>query len=246
MKNLRNLTCAVLLFSSAVLMAEDNAYDTYHHSFRIGWGTAFSGMYVTDLSSRTIVPYANTTYLQAIQGMTAEEAHTYLTNYRMHASSSATISSGHIFASYAYQFSPLVSFGVEADALFLKEQFLMMNGYGERLKGPAISTLYHLTLLPTVRFTYVRDRFLSVYSAIGVGATYSDYSTNLPSQWTEQSPANVGVTANIALCGLNFHYQNWYAEVELGLMGTKMLLWPQSSYPFYTSRLLSVAVGYRF
>ena len=244
MKNLRNVICLVLLFSSAVLMAE--AYDNYHHSFRIGWGTAFSGMYVTDLSSRTIVPYANTTYLQAIQGMTAEEAHTYLTNYRMHASSSATISSGHIFASYAYQFSPLVSFGVEADALFLKEQFLMMNGYGERLKDPAISTLYHLTLLPTVRFTYVRDRFLSVYSAIGVGATYSDYSTNLPSRWTEQSPANVGITANVALCGLNFHYQNWYAEAELGLMGTKMLLWPQSSYPFYTSRLLSIAVGYRF
>lgn len=246
MKNLRNLICAVLLFSSAVLMAEDKAHDTYRHSFRIGWGTAFSGKLVTDLSSRSSVPFYNNTYLQAIQGMTAEEAHAYLTNYRMQSASSSTVSSGHIFASYAYQFTPLVSFGVEADAVFLKDQFQMVNGYGEHLQDPAISSLYYLTLLPTVRFTYMRDGFISIYSSVGLGATYSGYSSNLPSEWIEQSPANVGITANIALGGMNFHYQNWYAEAEVGLMATKMLLWPQSSYPILTSRLLSVAVGYRF
>ena len=243
---IRNLICAVLLFSSAFLLAEEKNYDAYRHSFRIGWGTAFSGKLVTDLSSRSSVPYYNNTYLQAIQGMTAEEAHAYLTNYRMQSSSSSTVSLGHIFASYAYQFTPLVSFGVEADAVFLKDQFQMINGYGEHLQDPAISSLYYLTLLPTVRFTYMRDGFISLYSSVGLGATYSGYSTNLPSEWTEQSPANVGITANIALGGMNFHYQNWYAEAEVGFMATKMLLWPQSSYPILTSRLLSVAVGYRF
>ena len=243
---IRNLICAVLLFSSAFLLAEEKDYDAYRHSFRIGWGTAFSGKLVTDLSSRSSVPYYNNTYLQAIQGMTAEEAHAYLTNYRMQLASSSTASSGHIFASYAYQFTPLVSFGVEADAVFLKDQFHMINGYGEHLQDPAISSLYYLTLLPTVRFTYMRDGFISLYSSVGLGATYSGYSSNLPSEWTEQSPANVGITANIALGGMNFHYQNWYAEAEVGFMATKMLLWPQSSYPIFTSRLLSVAVGYRF
>ena len=243
---IRNLICAVLLFSSAFLLAEEKDYDAYRHSFRIGWGTAFSGKLVTDLSSRSSVPYYNNTYLQAIQGMTAEEAHAYLTNYRMQSSSSSAVSSGHIFASYAYQFKPLVSFGVEADAVFLKDQFHTINGYGEHLKDPAISSLYYLTLLPTVRFTYMRDGFISLYSSVGLGATYSGYSSNLPSEWTEQSPANVGITANIALGGMNFHYQNWYAEAEVGFMATKMLLWPQSSYPILTSRLLSVAVGYRF
>ena len=243
---IRNLICAVLLFSSAFLMAEEKNYDAYRHSFRIGWGTAFSGKLVTDLSSRSSVPYYNNTYLQAIQGMTAEEAHAYLTDYRMQSSSSTTISSGHIFASYAYQFTPLISFGAEADALFLKEQYQMINGYGEYLKDPALNSLYYLTLLPTVRFTYKRDGFISLYSSIGLGATYCGYTTNLPAQWTEQSPENVGITANIVFGGMNLHYQNWYAEAELGLMGTKMLLWPQSSYPILTSRLLSVAVGYRF
>jgi hypothetical protein len=164
----------------------------------------------------------------------------------MQSSSSATVSSGHIFASYAYQFTPLVSFGVEADAVFLKDQFQMINGYGEHLKDPAISSLYNLTLLPTVRFTYMRDGFISLYSSVGLGATYSGYSSNLPSNWIEQSPANVGITANIALGGMNFHYQNWYAEAEVGFMATKMLLWPQSSHPILTSRLLSLAFGYRF
>ena len=243
---IRNLICAVLLFSSAFLMAEEKDCDAYRHSFRMGWGTAFSGKLVTDLSSRSAVPYYNNTYLPAIQGMTAEEAHAYLTNYRMQSSSSTTVSSGHIFASYAYQFTPLVSFGVEADAVFLKDQFQMVNGYGEHLQDPAISSLYHLTLLPTVRFTYMRDGFISLYSSVGLGATYSGYSSNLPSNWIEQSPANVGITANIALCGMNFHYQNWYAEAEVGFMATKMLLWPQSSHPILTSRLLSLAFGYRF
>jgi hypothetical protein len=164
----------------------------------------------------------------------------------MQSSSSTTVSSGHIFASYAYQFTSLVSFGVEADAVFLKDQFQMINGYGEHLKDPAISTLYYLTLLPTARFTYMSDGFISLYTALGLGVTYSGYSTNLPSQWTEQSPENVGITANIALCGVNFHYQNWYAEAEIGFMATKMLLWPQFSHPILTSRLLSVAIGYRF
>jgi hypothetical protein len=246
MNNLRNLICAILLFSSAFLMAEENDYDAYRHSFRIGWGTAFSGKLVTDLPAYSSVPYYNKTYLQAIQGMTADEAHAYLTNYRMQSSSSTTVSSGHIFASYAYQFSSLVSFGVEADAVFLKDQFQMINGYGEHLKDPAISTLYYLTLLPTARFTYMSDGFISLYTALGLGVTYSGYSTNLPSQWTEQSPENVGITANIALCGVNFHYQNWYAEAEIGFMATKMLLWPQFSHPILTSRLLSVAIGYRF
>lgn len=246
MKNLRNVICAVLIFSSACLMAEEANHDGYRHSFRIGWGTAFSKQLVSELCSRSSVPYYNNGYLQAIQGMTAEEAHAYLMNYKMQSSSCTTSSSGHIFASYAYQFDPLVSFGVEADALFHKDQFNMVNGYGEYLKDPARSMLYYITVLPTVRFTYMRDGFISLYSSVGLGATYSGYSSNLPSEWTEQSPANVGITANIALGGMNFHYQNWYAEAEIGFMGTKMLLWPQSSRSILTSRLLSVAVGYRF
>ena len=245
MKLLRNLICIVWLFSSAFLMAEETAYDAYRHSFRIGWGTAFSRKLMTDLSSRCSVPYHNNTYLQNIQGMTTEEAHAYLTNYRMQ-SSSISNSSGHIFASYAYQFTPLISFGVEADALFLQHQFRVINGYGVRFEDPAVNTLYNITVLPTVRFTYLRDGFISIYSAIGLGATYSGYSTNLSSEWTEQSPDNLGIAVNLALYGMNVHYQNWYAEAELGLMGTKMLLWPQSSHPILTSRLLSFAVGYRF
>ena len=228
-------------------MAEEKGYDAYRHSFRIGWGTAFSSRMTDDLRARNVVPQYNRDYLQVIQGMTAQEAHEYLTYYRMMKSGTReTTSSGAIFAAYAYRITPLISVGVEAEGIFLSDRFYMMDGYGVSLKDPAISTLYYLTLLPTVRFTYVRAGFLSVYSAVGVGATYSDYSTNLPSRWTEQSPENVGITANIALCGLNFHYQNWYAEVELGLMGTKMLLWPQSTHPILTSRLFSVAVGYRF
>jgi len=228
-------------------MAEEKGYDTYRHSFRIGWGTAFSSRMTDDLRARNVVPQYNRDYLQVIQGMTAQEAHEYLTYYRMMKSGTReTTSSGAIFAAYAYRITPLISVGVEVEGIFLSDRFHMMDGYGVSLKDPAISTLYYLTLLPTVRFTYVRAGFLSVYSAVGVGATYSDYSTNLPSRWTEQSPENVGVTANIVLCGLNFHYQNWYAEAELGLMGTKMLLWPQSTHPILTSRLLSIAVGYRF
>ena len=235
-----------MIFSSVILKAEETAHKAYRHSFRIGWGTAYSSNLRTDIRSRSSVPYYNNDYLQAIQGMTSKEAHDYLINYRMLSSSYSLISSGHIFASYAYQFTPLISFGLEADALFLKDQFQMKNGYWEEVKDPAISKIYYLTVLPIVRFTYWRAKFISLYSSVGLGISYSGYSTNLPAEWLKKSPANVGISANIAFCGINFWYHNWYAEAELGLMGSMMLPWEQSSQEILTSRLLSFSVGYRF
>ena len=246
MKKMRIISLVLLLASSLFVAAEEQAWDAYRHSFRIGWGTAYSNRVLGYLNSYNTIPYYNTDYINNIQGMTAQEAHAYLTNYRMCTSKVNEISSGHIFASYAYQFTPLVSFGVEADVLFLKEQFDMMNGYLMQLPTPAVNAIYNLTLLPTVRFTYIREGYISMYSSVALGVTYSDFSSNLPCVWTEHSSANLGVTFNLAFVGLNFHYNGWYVEAELGCQGTQMHLWPESEYPIYSSRLLSVAIGYRF
>lgn len=248
MKNLRNvIICLVLLFSSAALMAEDKAHDTYRHSFRMGWGTAFSSRMINALRARNMVHPYNTTYLQYIQGMTTQEAHEYLTHYRMMESDTRkTTSSGEIYAAYAYQITPLISVGAEFDGVFLSDHAQLVDGYGVLLNEQMINKLYYLTLMPTVRFTYYRQRVLELYSALGLGYTTSMFSTTHEVEWSEIDSHGFGISANATLFGVNVGNEHWYAEAELGLMGTKMLLWPQSTHPILTSRLFSLAVGYRF
>lgn len=249
---IRNLICAVLLLSSAFLMAADKDYDAYRHSFRIGWGTAFSSRMTDDLRARNVVPQYNRDYIQVIQGMTAQEAHEYLTYYRMMKSGTReTTSSGAIFAAYAYRITPLISVGVEVEGIFLSDRFHMMDGYGVSLKEPVINKLYHLTLMPTVRFTYYNQRVLELYSALGLGYNCGFYTSTIEStlvlfECPPDNPPIHGLSANATLFGVNVGNEHWYAEAEIGLKGTWLFANPDFANSPFSSRLLSVAVGYRF
>ena len=89
--------------------------------------------------------------------------------------------------------------------------------------------------MPTIRFTYFRQRVLELYSALGVG--YSLYLF-------EKSPAH-GMSLNATLLGVNVGNEHWYAEAELGSMQSWAFTFP-GTHGLYGSRLLSLAIGYRF
>ena len=93
MKKKRIISLMLLLASSLFVAAEEQTRDAYRHSFRIGWGTAYSNRVLGYLNSYNTIPYYNTDYINNIQGMTAQEAHAYLTNYRMCTSKVNEISS---------------------------------------------------------------------------------------------------------------------------------------------------------
>ncbi len=237
-----------LLWISMPLSAESTASEFIHgrHAIRLGWGDAaipasqynFEGLYGV-IFDYVGSPYGNIDEaLQYIQGLPAPRADEFLRNYRV-VETGRMHTFGHFFLGYRYQFTPVVSFGADIDFLSMHRENKVYNGYKTYLvvgQGPCrYEELKHLTLMPTIRFTYFRQRVLELYSALGVG--YSLYLF-------EKSPAH-GMSLNATLLGVNVGNEHWYAEAELGSMQSWAFSFP-GTHGLYGSRLLSVAVGYRF
>ena len=237
-----------LLLVCMPLAAEQSVSEFIHgrHAIRLGWGDAsipahqydFEGLYgvIYDCVGS---PYGNIDEaLQFIQGMPAPQADKYLRNYRV-VERGRMHTSGHFFLGYRYQFTPVVSFGADIDMLYMYRKNRVYDGYKTNLFGGYVPYQYeellHLTLMPNVRFTYFRQRVIELYSALGVG--YSLYLFN-------QDTAH-GLSLNATLFGVNVGNEHWYAEAELGSMQSWAFSFP-GTHGLYGSRLLSVAVGYRF
>ena len=239
----------VLLWISMPLSAEQTASEFIHgrHAIRIGWSDAWMSNVYDELSAINQVPLENDNYLQYIQGLPAPMAHEYLTHYRMAlADSHRVFSMGHFLFGYRYQLTPLIGVGLETDLLTATDRFHMVDGYRTTMDKHARNQLFHLTLMPTVRFTYYRHRVLELYSALGVGYSYTAYTFAVPVEWNELDNSH-GISLNTTLFGVNVGGEHWYVEAELGSMCSWSFMWPQSTWgPLYGSRLLSVAVGCRF
>jgi hypothetical protein len=199
------------------------------------------------LASANVVPSENESYLDRVQGMPAPKAHEYLMNYRMALDDSHKISSvGHFFLGYRFQVTPLVGIGVEADIIASTDRFHMLNGYRTTVDSHAKNQLIHFTLMPTVRFSYYRQRIVELYSALGVGYTFSKFTSAIPIVWGMGFEHDTqGVALSATLFGVNVGNEHWYAEAELGSMQSWAFSFP-GTHGLYGSRLLSIAVGYRF
>jgi hypothetical protein len=238
-----------LLLLESPLAAQSTEYTHGRHAIRLGWGDAFLSKMNDCLASANIVPAENASYLDCVQGMPAPIAHEYLTQYRMALDNSHKISStGHFFLGYCFQVTPLVGVGVETDIVASTDCFHMVNGYRTTVDKHAKNQLIHLTLMPTVRFTYYRQRIVELYSSLGVGYTFSKFTSAILIEWGMGVEHDTqGVALSATLFGVNVGNEHWFAEAELGSMCTFPLFWPEVTLgPIYGSRLFSVAIGYRF
>ena len=240
-----------LLLVCMPLAAEQSASEFIHgrHAIRLGWGDMFLSDMNERLSYANVVPLENEAYLDRVVGIPAPEAHEYLTNYRMALNGSHKITSvGHFFLGYRFQLTPLVGVGVEADVCASTDHFHMVDGYRTTVNKHAKNQLIHFTLMPTVRFSYYRHRIVELYSSIGVGYTFSKFTSAVPIEWGMGVESDTqGVALSATLFGVNVGNEHWFAEAELGSICTFPLFWPEVTCgPIYGSRLFSVAVGYRF
>ena len=240
-----------LLWVCMPLVAEQPISQFIHgrHAIRLGWGDAFLSNLNERLSFANAVPLENDTYLDRVQGMPAPIAHEYLTNYRMALDDSHKISStGHFFLGYRFQLTPLVGVGLETDVIASTDRFYMVNGYRTTVNEHAKNQLIHFTLMPTIRLSYYSRRIVELYSSLGVGYTFSQFTSAVPIEWGMGVEHDTqGVALSATLFGVNVGNEHWFAEAELGSLCTFPLFWPEvTNGPIYESRLLSVAVGYRF
>ena len=235
---------------SLPVMAEDSASELNHgrHSLRLGWGLGTRQLfhdygdlnYIAPPSSiqgdrKTVLPDDPYYFIRlAILGMTAEEAHKFLTNYRLVVTNGPK-QSGHLFLGYRYDVNSWFSAGAEVDWFYLWSNSVHRNGYGE-IVGTYDYHLHQLTIMPSIRFTYFRRPLVELYSGLGLGYTMYEGSYGVQH----------GFTFSPTLFGVNVGNEHWFGEVELGGMATVTTSWFGNPGVLFSSRLLSVAVGYRF
>lgn len=233
-----------LLNISLPLAAENTNSDFVHgrHSLRLGWGDAFlaSNYSFEPLYGMTFVPvYPQSAQpaLDAVVGMPAPEADKYLRDYR-YVELGTMRSAGHFFLEYQYQLTPLISVGMEVDYMSMVLRTQWYNGYNDPLSIRPYEFLCHLTLMPSVRFTYYCQRVLSLYSALGVGyAFYGEASNGIRGN-------NHGMALDITALGINIGGKHWFFEAELGSF--QSWAFNAATNGLYGSRLISVAFGCRF
>ena len=136
---------------------------------------------------------------------------------------SAHTYSGHWFADYQYQITPLVSVGGQADF-----QSICWTKDNARVRN------YDLCILPTVRFTYFRREWVRLYSGVGLGALVT---------WDNAGGKDMAPALNLNSIGVQVGKGHWCGSVDLGLMaalkGTNRIY-------MFGSRLVSVSVNYRW
>ena len=238
-----------ILLLSLPMMAESKSSDFNHgkHSFRLGWGLGTCQLFHDYHDLNFIMPPSNMQGIhksalpedpyyqiwQEIQGMTAEEAHKYLTDCRV-VTTSGPNQFGHLFLGYRYDVNSWFSAGAEVDWFYLWSNSVHRNGYGEFV-GTYDYHLHQLTIMPSIRFTYFRRPLVELYSGLGLG--YTLYADPYVSH---------GFTFSPTLFGVNVGNEHWFAEMELGGMATVTTSWFGNPGVLFSSRILSATVGYRF
>ena len=206
------------------------------HSIRLGCGLASERLIDKYLDVSTIIhPCDPIDLLQVIQGMPAPEAHQYLMSYRRRKHNDYT-TTGSFFLSYNYHFTPLLSAGAEINLYHAAERYSILNGYNTLLKSNLKRNLFQLSVMPMLRATYYRHSVVELYSAIGIGYTYSNIAND----------SSHGLAFNFTLFGVNVGNEHWFAEAELGGISTLEFFWYGGCQYLYGARLFSVALGYRF
>ena len=220
MRNVSVIVIALFLTVAGFLPAycqSGNSTPDYRHIVRIGWG---------DMMFETMAFGPSLSGTWANQGSLPE-------NY-LHDEIYDLGYTGHIFAEYQYQFTKVVSLGVQADieGIFWKEGIFDRN---HSLIVPATNVRnWDLDLLLTARFTYFNRDWVRLYSGLGVGALFA--FDNL---------GNFGVAPafNINWIGVEVGKGPWGGTFELGALNA--LSNTRTIYQVF-SRIFSVSFYYKW
>lgn len=144
-----------------------------------------------------------------------------------------TYLTGHFFAEYQYYWLKWLSTGMIVD-------YSGEGWHDVREATPINHSYYNLSILPTVRFTYYRHPWVTLYSALMVGVTINGGTedNHISHKKTVCYPG-LGLTA----LGVQVGQKGFYGAVEIGGLSA---LNSMSDIALFSSRMLTVSVGYKF
>ena len=191
--------------------------DSIPHEIRIGWGDMLFEMLVWH-------PDAYPTLLPE----------TYVDTYDEHFRYTQ-----HWFAEYLYNASYWYSIGCMVDYSGVLWDRVTRNGRGEELNREKNHWFSNISIVPTIRFSYYRSPYVSLYSSLGIGLNINTGSEiDYKGRRTAMAPV-----VNISLLGMRVGHGRWFGAVELG--GMISLLGTNEVY-MLGSRLFTVSVGCSF
>ena len=186
------------------------------HYLRLGWGDQlFETLIWRDLGHQTYLP--------------EDYEAKYDENFRY---------TQHCFVEYLYRLNYRYSFGLLMDYSGVVWDNVLRNGRGDELGRDKNKAFHNIAFVPTVRFSYKRYEYVSLYSAIGAGLNINTGTeTDYKGRETVVAPA-----INITLLGVSVGKGRWYGALELGGM-----LSFNSAEEVYMlgSRIMTASVGVR-
>ena len=191
--------------------------DSIPHEVRIGWGDMLFEMLVWHESA---YPTALPEEYMAI----------YNEQFRY---------TQHWFAEYMYNASYWYSIGCMLDFSGVLWDEVTRNGHGQVLTREKNHWFSNISIVPTIRFSYYRSPYVSLYSSLGVGL---NINTGSELDFKGRRTAMVPVV-NISLLGVRVGHGRWFGAVELG--GMISLLSTNEVY-MLGSRVFTASFGYCF
>ena len=133
--------------------------------------------------------------------------------------------SGHWFADFHYKLTRVISVGGQLD---------WQSICWDREEDAFRSRNYDLTILPTVRFTWLNRKWVRLYSGLGAGLLIA---------FDNEGGREFAPAFNLNSIGIQFGDGPWCGSVDLGFM---VALRGTGKVYMLGSRLLSVGVNYRW
>ena len=162
------------------------------HHLRVGWGDQlFETLMWRDLGHYTDLP--------------KDYEAKYDENFRY---------TQHWFVEYLYRLNYRYSFGLLMDYSGVVWDNVLRNGKGEEVGRETNKAFHNIAFVPTVRFSYCRYEYVSLYSAIGAGL---NINTGTEVDYKGRKTA-VAPAINITLLGVCAGKGRWYGALEIGSM----------------------------
>lgn len=144
----------------------------------------------------------------------------------------------HMGVEYLYRLYDWCSLGAQVDFQYTGWKKMTYDSQNQ-LISQTPQGFYNLSLMPTIRFTYLHHPYVNLYSSVSFGMDINGGSEiDIRGKHTA-----VGAALDVAVIGISVDKGHWFGTIEGGGLsalknkGTMFML---------MSRLLTVGVGYRF
>lgn len=145
----------------------------------------------------------------------------------------------HWFAEYQYRVNKWFGVGGMFDGSGVLWDDVYRDNSGEEVTRSRDHNFYNLTIMPTVRFSYLWTKYVSMHSGLGIGLNINGGSE--PDPYGKYTLCSMAV--DVTLVGVAVGYEHWFGTVDFGGL---FAMNGQNQVFMFGSKIIRASIGYRF